>query len=335
VTKIGLQGRLSGGEGFAVDGLSGDPPLTLESGSATIIVYQQNVNVNDIQLSPLEFVRSMQAYQFNMIGTDAAFFSSVYGRGYYDQIPLDLWRAKGRIALRIEPVEARSGMFRLTPEPPLGPGRYALYFEKALHQSDMIFGARAGRQAAAYYFAVRTPAGVSASSSSGATRVAAPLIPGLDPAKPEDWEKLGRAYLAQGRYEDLAGIWSKILQAGNNLSVEMCREGFRCSMGRLLISPREVSFTDSKGERIFAAPPSEITLQGVQRANVLFTSDYVFRLRLRVSGKNYNLDYIPDGVEGCKSTGVYHCPDPGLIQQEVVARWVHNAIEQLAKGSAR
>jgi hypothetical protein len=61
---VGLRLR-SGGNGFGVDGFSGDPQSVVTPPSQ-MLVYQQNVDIASVHVAKLEFVRSLQAYQFNI-----------------------------------------------------------------------------------------------------------------------------------------------------------------------------------------------------------------------------------------------------------------------------
>lgn len=96
----------------------------------------------------------MKAYEFNILNTNPNFFYNIYRRSYYDEIPVNLWRPRSDVRLRIEPIPSKPDMYRLIPESALTPGRYALYFEKTIHQSDIVFTASPGRQASAFYFKI-------------------------------------------------------------------------------------------------------------------------------------------------------------------------------------
>ena len=152
VTKFGLT---LADRGFAVDGISSQA-LTprVESLSPTIIVYQQNVSASALQLSALSFVRSMKAYQFNIINTAPQFFSNVYRKDPNETVPIDLWRPSRDVQMRIEPVEGKTGMYKLVPSAPLEVGKYALYYPDSLHANDIVFSASVGRQAVVVAFEV-------------------------------------------------------------------------------------------------------------------------------------------------------------------------------------
>lgn len=153
---FGLIMRASG-DGIAVDGFSGDPLQVPASAPAQLLVYQQNVDAASIRLSRLEFVRNLHAYEFNMMNTNQQFFENVWGVDYNQVVPVNLWRPReSNIPVRIEPVTERVGMFRLTPERPLPPGRYGVYSGQSIHAYGIIYGAHRGASAGSgYYFEVR------------------------------------------------------------------------------------------------------------------------------------------------------------------------------------
>lgn len=151
-TKMGLIVGGSSDRGMAVDGLSGEPSLNFKK--PNFIAYKQNVDVNTIHLSKLEYTSTMKAYEFNILNTNPNFFYNIYRRNYYDEIPVNLWRPRGDMRFRIEPIPSKPDMYRLIPELTLTPGRYALYFEKTIHQSDIVFTVSPGRQASAFYFGI-------------------------------------------------------------------------------------------------------------------------------------------------------------------------------------
>ena len=155
---VGLQLR-AGGNGFAVDGFSGEPPQSPMAAPSQLLVYQQNVDIASVHLARLVMVRSMQAYQFNIatatVNPNPSLYPSLFGVQYNQVIPVNLWRplAQG-IPIRTEPVVERNGMFRLVLDAPLPPGKYALYFGDSVHGSDIVFTTN-GAGGTAYYFEVR------------------------------------------------------------------------------------------------------------------------------------------------------------------------------------
>jgi hypothetical protein len=156
---VGLRLR-SGGNGFAVDGFSGDPPQSAVPAPSEILVYQQNIDIASVHLARLELVRSLQAYQFNIatasVNPNPELYPSLFGVDYNQVVPVNLWRPRQQgIPVRTEPVVERNGMFRLVPDAALPPGRYALFFGDSIHASDIIFTTPGGAAGTAYYFEVR------------------------------------------------------------------------------------------------------------------------------------------------------------------------------------
>lgn len=155
---VGLTLR-AGGNGFAVDGFSGEPPQSPVAAPSQLLVYQQNVDIASVHLARLTLVRSLQAYQFNIatatVIPNPSLYPSLFGVQYNQVIPINLWRPLGQgIPVRTEPVVERNGMFRLIPDASLPPGKYALYFGDSVHASDIVFTTN-GASGTAYYFEVR------------------------------------------------------------------------------------------------------------------------------------------------------------------------------------
>ena len=152
--NIGLSPSGGGRRGYAMDGLAGEPELSLRSFSPIFIVYQQNIDIGSFRLSDLVYVETERAGSFNIIRTDPRFFRNVYGRDMNDVIQINLWRPKTEVPLRLEPVEGKVGMHRLIPQSPLRPGRYALYIKGDLHLYNMVHATDSSRKYSAFYFEV-------------------------------------------------------------------------------------------------------------------------------------------------------------------------------------
>jgi hypothetical protein len=146
------------GNGYAVDGFSGNAPQVFATEMPVFFVYQQNMNVAELHLAKLDFVSNMKASQFNMTGTDPQFFQGIYRTDYNHIVEVNLWRPQEQeISLSTEPVTERSGMFRLTTVKHLTPGKYALFFGRSVHASNMIFATRmGGAEQTAFYFEIRS-----------------------------------------------------------------------------------------------------------------------------------------------------------------------------------
>ena len=164
--------------GFAVDGIRPSAQLLqVDSQSPTLILYQQNVVPSTLKLSALTLVSSMKAYEFNIINTAPAFFSSLYRKNPNDTIPVDLMRPSREIQIRIEPVDGKPGMYKLIPVAPLGVGKYALGSTDSLHPENIVFSASVGRKSAALAFeVVRSTAASPTPSGAGSPQLTAGIL---------------------------------------------------------------------------------------------------------------------------------------------------------------
>ena len=153
---VGLSQKAAG-TGIAVDGFDNELPQSPLSGLRGILIYQQNVDTAALHLSKLEFVGNLKAYEFNMMNTNPQFFRDVWGTDYNEVVSVKLWRPLASdVAFRTEPVAGRNGMFWLSPERTLAPGRYAIYFGQAVHPSGIIYATRLSAAVnTGYYFEIR------------------------------------------------------------------------------------------------------------------------------------------------------------------------------------
>ena len=150
----------------------------------------------------------------------------------------------------------------------------------------------------------------------------------LDPSKSEPLTGKGFAYLQMAQYAYVSAMWNKALQSGATLSINVCHAGIACGdTGNFLLSTKEVSFVNKKGEKEFAVAPSAIA--SVEAAPHGFGSTYYWQLQIQ-GKKNYRFYYGPKGVR-CKSNFI--CPEPGLTQQKVVADYLHDTLDKLKAGT--
>lgn len=154
ITKIGIGPGGSKNAGIAMDGFEGEPSIRIKGRLPIFIVYQQNIDVGDFHLRDLVYVDTKQAHQFNKFGTNQAFFRNVYGVDYYDVIQINLWRPGKEVPLQVEPVEGKSGMYRLIPKSPLDSGKYTLYLGNDVNPAGTIFSAAPNRRTSAFYFKI-------------------------------------------------------------------------------------------------------------------------------------------------------------------------------------
>lgn len=364
-TRMGLvaAATIGGTNGYAVDGMEGNPPLTIRDSTATIIVFQQSIDISTLHLSELTYVSTMQAYQFNILGTEPAFFRNVYGRDYNDTVQVGLWRPTGQISIRIEPVGGQAGMYRLSPNTALNPGRYCLYETGAMHDANLIFAAPSGRSSQAFYFAVENSSPPPGQPSGPSLAVAAPSQPncgnynecltkgdaaysssnwplamvdfkaasGMDAAKPDAWGKLGLANLASGQEAELPSAWDNALTHGGTVAFDAWHyAGAHYQKGSFRISAQNISFLDLNGETVFSASPSE--LSSLEAHHPLFGGES-WSFGMKVNGHRFWFCFIPVGVD-CKMPST--CASPaGYSQEGVVASYVVKAVQRLAAGKSQ
>jgi hypothetical protein len=297
---VGLALR-TGGNSFAVDGFDGDPPQSAVAALSELLLYQQNVDIASVRFARLEFVRSLQAHQFNIataVNPQPNLYPALFGVEYNQVIPVDLWRplAEG-VPFHTEPVIERNGMFRLIAESSLSPGRYAIFVGDSIHASGMIFATSGGQAGTGFYFEVRPP------GAQGATSSPTPYTGGDEGG-------------------ELTSAWNKALELGKPVEIGACRAGGLIRGGRtcgtLSLSHEEVSFTQSNGQKVFAVPPSQVKIKGVDLPAGVFS--------LEVGGKVSTFAYVPTGVD-CPNGA---CPEEGLLQQKAVAVYVAQTIRKLA-----
>ena len=131
--------------GIAVDGFQRTAMAPSVDATAEFIVYQHAIDPNSIHFAQLLEVQSMQASEFNALGTNLQFFQNVYGVSPYAQIDVNLLRPEAPLPLRVEPVQDVPDMYRLVPTGPLRPGHnYAFYTDGELHGGNTVFSSTSG-----------------------------------------------------------------------------------------------------------------------------------------------------------------------------------------------
>lgn len=152
----------------------------------------------------------------------------------------------------------------------------------------------------------------------------------IEPGRGDAWVGVGGVYLEMGRYSESWSATDKGLQLGATVGARVCRERTLrpCQKGTFLLSSKQVTLIDSKGQKVFSAPPSEVTSQEALRLSFI---DAAYS-RLKISGKNYSLYLIPEAVR-CKVNSAVECPEPGFTQQKVFANYVHHALTEIKSGA--
>jgi len=154
----------------------------------------------------------------------------------------------------------------------------------------------------------------------------------FDASKPDAWAGMGNAYLEMGQYDNAVSMWDKAPELGATLSSSVCHAKAACGdTGDFLMSTKEISFVNKKGEKEFAAAPSAV-ISEVGTPTVLFGNGRIaaYYLQLRFSGKNYRFYYGPKSLQ-CRSN--FLCSEPGLTQQKIFADYVHGALVRMAAGN--
>jgi len=151
-TIVGLS---SNTQNFVVDGLRNPQgKLHVSTRTPIIILYQQGVNIEDIRVSLMSFLKEMPAKQFDIEQTDAQSFKDIYSKSPEETIAVNLRCPVQDVEMRVEPVEAKSGMYRLTPVEPLKDGYYAIYASGTLHSCNTAFRMSGEREQFTFGFLV-------------------------------------------------------------------------------------------------------------------------------------------------------------------------------------
>lgn len=180
---IGIAMR-TGGPGWAVDGVRGQPDFKMKDPSLTLVFFQQNMDVQDVRYGPAVFVTSMTAQQFDGAGpTNPQFFPTIYGVNYNDVVPVNLWRPTQQIQLAVEPIVEKPGMFKVHVQQPLSPGTYLLFFKTMIHMNGTIFATTGESTFFAILFEVKSD-----NEESGRTSNIDP-IPWTDPETSLKWTR--------------------------------------------------------------------------------------------------------------------------------------------------
>ena len=132
---------------------------------------------------------------------------------------------------------------------------------------------------------------------------------------------------------DLIASWDKALGLGQTVSIPMCRDrgglSVNCEQGMLSLSPKDVSFEQPNGQKLFAAPSSQIKFKrdfGLGASGVF---------SLDVGGKHSRYLYVVQGMDCPDRMEKFPaCPAAGMEQQKTVSDWVEQTLGKLASGSS-
>ncbi len=147
------------------------------------------------------------------------------------------------------------------------------------------------------------------------------------PSSPEPWTLLGGPYLQTGQIENFKQSWDKALKLGGNVGFDAWHQlAFHVERGGFQLNHSLVSFSDPKGKTVFSAAPSEVKVIGAYKIQ---GQAY---LRLRISGRAYNIIPIPFGPT-CQVQITVECPAQAVTQQQILARYIAQTIPKLASGA--
>ncbi len=153
------------------------------------------------------------------------------------------------------------------------------------------------------------------------------------PTNGEPWVWLGRILFMDNQphqQADLTNVWDKALSLGARIMIGACHEqGIRnCERGDLALSAKSIAFLANGSQEVFAAAPSDITPGRILNNSGAMHISY----SLKVGNKNYAIDFIPLGTQGCQFNLMVQCPPEGVTKQIVVAQYVSQAVVKLARG---
>lgn len=152
------------------------------------------------------------------------------------------------------------------------------------------------------------------------------------PESLEAWECLAKANEKSPQPRTMLTYWDNILHLGGTVTIPVCHEkGMkRCEEGTVSLSPKEVSFTTSAGQRVLSAAPSEVTAKLLDHS-----ADFGHvSFNLQIQKKNNNFDVVPVGL-ACEMDTFVKCPPDGTAQQLTVSTYIFRTVARFAGQSQR
>jgi hypothetical protein len=177
------------------------------------------------------------------------------------------------------------------------------------------------------YIQSETPAPCSARADASSSVGAA------QPGVPQPDVNSGESNVSAGGLTELIAEWDKSLGQGQAVSIPMCRAGSgfanKCETGTLSLSPQEVAFVKTDGQKVFTALAPQIKY----RRDPNMGGGGVFSLA--AGGKYARLLYLAQGLD-CpgRQERFPVCPPEGMEQQNLVSDWIKQALVRLASGSS-
>jgi hypothetical protein len=157
---------------------------------------------------------------------------------------------------------------------------------------------------------------------------------GLRRASGEPYIWLGRILFMDNQphqQSDLSDVWDKALSLGSQIMIGACHELTlrSCERGDLALSAKDVAFLANGSQAVFSAAPAEITPGRILNNPAAMHVSYSMKL----ANKNYAIDFIPLGTEGCQFNLMVQCPPEGITKQQVLAQYVSQTLPRLANGT--
>lgn len=115
---------------WRIHGLMAEPKIVIENQRPTILIYEKDINIDDLKLGQLYYFEKLRAVDFHGTPPDPPFFKGLCGVEMESLQDLGLWTVVGTYPLRIGPVPNHPDMYRISPKEDLAPGAYAVYKSK-------------------------------------------------------------------------------------------------------------------------------------------------------------------------------------------------------------
>jgi hypothetical protein len=154
------------------------------------------------------------------------------------------------------------------------------------------------------------------------------------PTSGEPYIWLGRILFMDNQphqQSDLTNVWDKALSLGAQIMIGACHElTLRpCERGDLALSTKSVAFLANGSQEVFSAAPADITPGRILNNSAAMHISY----SMKVANKNYAIDFIPLGTQGCQFNLMVQCPQEGITKQVVMAQYVSQVLPKLASGA--
>jgi hypothetical protein len=312
------------------------------STSARFVLFYSNSGemIQSMSLHRLPFVRQI-------IETLPASAFSPPSRRVIDSPKSPLLAAIPELSFKLlaKPVPNQPQMVELVASPKLTPGLYVVQYSGTNGWSS-IFSVAANAEAESQFcLDLVLPGGPGGLFERANSELNAP-VPALAAyryktcdsgdvagAAPQTNVNSGERNTSASGVSELIGTWDKALGLGQSVSISLCRDrgglSVNCEQGTLSFSPKEISFEQPNGQKLFAAPSSLIKFKrdfGLGASGVF---------SLDVGGKHSRYLYVVQGMDCPDRMEKFPaCPAEGMEQQKAVSDWVEQTLGKLASGSS-